>query len=65
MTDAKSALIALTGNPTLVTAMDQVFETRRANLNAAIQTLDDELGDCDPQVVEAVERFMLAMWKEF
>lgn len=58
-------LRALITNPLLKIAMDRVFEERRARLNAAIQKLDDELGDCDPAIVEAVERFVVAMWEEF
>lgn len=65
MTDAKSQLAAMVSNPMLIEAMDRAFEERRERLNEAVQTLDNDLGECGPQVVAAVERFVQAMWKEF
>ena len=58
-------LKALITNPILRQAMDKAFEERRARLNVAVQALDDELGDCDPAIVSAFERFVQAMWSEF
>lgn len=63
--NAKEQLASMVSNKTLLAAMDRAFEERRERLNAAIQDLDDALGDCEPHLVEAVETFVQAMWKEF
>lgn len=64
-TKSSDDLKALITNPLMRQAMDKALEDRRARLNVAIQALDDELGDCDPAIVAALERFVQAMWSEF
>lgn len=45
-------------------AFDAADDARNAKLNAAIDILDAEMGD-DPQTVEAVRKFIDAMWAAF
>lgn len=46
----------------LKSAFDKVDEERRITLNAAIDRLDEELGDQPQAVTDAVERFIQTMW---
>lgn len=62
---AKDQLAALVSNATLMQAMDIAFEERRARLNAAIQQMDDDLGEVDQRVTDTIENFIQAMWREF
>jgi hypothetical protein len=51
--------------PMFVNALDQVFDQKRAVLNAAIDTLDEECGELEPHVRDAVAKFIDTMWGVF
>lgn len=62
---AKNTFIGLTGNAILADAIQNAMEDRRARLNELVQALDQELGNADPRVIAAVDRFINGMWEQF
>jgi hypothetical protein len=49
--------------PAFVNALDAVFKAKRDSLHEAIDRLDDECGELQPHVREAIGRFIDAVWR--
>lgn len=43
----------------------EVFASQRGLLNAAIDRLDEECGDLEPRVRDAIDRFINSVWEVF